>query len=133
MPVYDFKCHECGNVSTDNVLPITHTEDDLPVHCGIRMNYFITSPPMVIWSDPIIDAFRPVATPDAPIIQTTRQHREYMARHDFVDANDMYTPPTQAEERRANEEAQATIDAITPTSKQKEELRKSGLESIIEE
>jgi hypothetical protein len=97
------------------------------------MNYYITSVPMVMWKDPIIEPFKPVATANAPVITTTRQHRDYMKRNDLVDANELFTPPTREEEMAAVAEAQESIAAITPTAEQKQQLKESGLDSILEE
>ena len=132
MPRYDFKCHECDKVSRDVILPITHRDGDRPECCGEDMWYYITSPPQVLWKDPIIDPFRPVATPNAPVISSMREHREYMARNDLVDANDLYAPPTASEERVIQAEAQESIDAISPTAEQNQQLQESGLDSILE-
>jgi len=96
------------------------------------MNYYITSPPSVIWNDPIIEPFRPVATPDAPVISTMKEHREYMARNELVDANDSFAPPTAYEEKLVREEAQESIDAISGTAEQKEQLHEQGIDSIME-
>lgn len=132
MPIYDFKCTTCDEVIRDVSLPITHQKEDLPVHCGKKVNYFITSPPSVIWNDPIIEPFRPVATPDAPMITTMKAHREYMARNDLVDANDTFAPPTAHEQKMAQEEIQESIDAISGTAEQKEQLSEQGIDSILE-
>ena len=131
MPIYDFKCATCDEISENVSLPITHEKEDLPVHCGKKMGYYITTPPSVIWTDPIIDPFRPVATPDAPMITNMKEHREYMKRNDLVDANDTFAPPTAHEEKVIREEAQESIDAISGTEQQKEQLTQQGIDSII--
>jgi hypothetical protein len=96
------------------------------------MRYYITTPPIVSWKDPMIDAFRPVATKNAPVISSMKEHREYMARNDLVDANDLYAPPSATEDREIQAEAQASIDAISPTAEQNQQLQESGLDSILE-
>ena len=101
--------------------------------CDNLMNYYITSAPMVMWKDPIIEPFKPVATANAPVISTMRQHRDYMDRNDLVDANELYTPPTHEDQMATNAEAQASIDAITPTAEQNQQLKESGLDSILDQ
>lgn len=133
MAIYDFKCKECDHVEENVIMPITHHSNDRPVCCGTLMEYYITSVPMVMWTDPIIEPFKPIATKDAPVINSMRQHREYMKRNDLVDANDLYAPPTHTEQQRAREEAKESIDAITPTAEQNEQLKRSGLDSILDD
>ena len=132
MPLYDMKCVTCDEVIENISMPITHQKEDLPYHCGKRMRYHITSPPSVIWNDPIIEPFRPVATKNAPMITTMKEHREYMKRNDLVDANDSFAPPTAHEQKVAQEEIQESIDAISGTAEQKEQLHEQGIDSIIE-
>lgn len=133
MAIYDFKCGKCQRLKVDVVMPISHRSSERPMCCDQLMNYYITSVPMVMWKDPIIEPFKPVATANAPVITTTRQHRDYMKRNDLVDANELFTPPTREEEMAAVAEAQESIAAITPTAEQKQQLKESGLDSILEE
>ena len=133
MAIYDFKCSTCKHIDVDVMLPMNHLKGDIPSCCGKKMNYYITSPPGVIWRDPNIEAFRHVATKDSPLITTTKQNREYMARNNLVDANDHFAPPTEKEQKLAREEAQESIDAIAGTAQQKEQLREQGIDSIINE
>jgi hypothetical protein len=130
--VYDFRCGECGTVKRDIVLPITHRNSELPRCCDKGMNYHITSVPQVVWKDPQIEPFRFSAVPGNPLVTTTKQRRELMERHDLVDANDMYPPPTQVEQMAENAEALESVKAITPTAEQNEQLQKAGLDSIID-
>jgi len=132
MPRYDFRCPTCEKVVKDMILPITHRTGDTPECCGETMRYYITAPPTILWKDPMIDAFRPVATKNAPVISSMKEHREYMARNDLVDANDLYDPPSATEEKRIQAEAQESIDAISPTAEQNQQLQESGLDSILE-
>lgn len=133
MPVYDFKCKECDEIKENLIMSITHKMEDHPrcESCDKIMTHHITKPPSVIWVDPVIEPFRAVGTKDDTIITTTRQNREYMARNDLVDANELYTPPTQQEQMQAHEEALETIDAITPNEQQLDQLKDSGLDSIL--
>ena len=131
MPAYDFKCKKCNKIRQDVVLPITHLSAERPMCCDDMMNYYITTPPSVVWKDPTIGAFRPIATKNAPIINNMKEHREYLKRNDFVDANDHFAPPTAKEQRLAREEAQESISAITPTTEQNQQLKESGLDSIL--
>ena len=133
MAIYDFKCSACQKIDVDVSLPISHVKGDLPSCCGHKMNYYITSPPSVIWKDPTIDAFRPIATPNAPLITSTKQNREYMARNDLVDANDHFAPPTHKEQMLAREEARESIEAISGNTQQKEQLHEQGIDSIIDD
>jgi hypothetical protein len=131
--IYDFKCSVCGAIDVDVVLSINHTDDEHPQCCyGMPMDHYHTVPPQVLWTDPNIEAFRPVATENAPVISSMRQHREYMAKHDLVDANDLFTPPTAEEQKESIAKAQESIDAITPNPQQAEQLGKMGLDSIVD-
>ena len=132
MPNYDFKCGDCKRIVENKFLSISHTPDDLPTCCNRSMGYYITQPPLVHWVDPIIEPFRSIATKDKPIISTTRERREYMARNGLLDANDVCQPPTQAEQKQAREEIQDSIDSITPTGAIKEDLKKHDLLDIVD-
>jgi hypothetical protein len=129
MAIYDFKCDKCGMHRIDVTLPITHKSEDIPKCCGMTMGYFITSAPMVHWKDPQIQPFKPVATPNAPVIHSMREHREYMKRNDLIDANELYVPPTRSEEITEVKKMMESIDAITPNAEQKEHLKRVGLDS----
>ena len=132
MPRYDFKCEHCGSTDIDRVLRITHTPDEKPMCCGQPMAYHITSVPMVHWTDPNIDAFRPISTPNAPVIHNEREHREYMKRHGLMRADDLGPPPGHEDQKREIAEAQKSIDAVTPTKSQTKDLKDRGLDSILE-
>lgn len=56
-----------------------------------------------------------------------------MARNHLEDARDHFQPPSRQEELMEVAEKQGTIDAITPTAKQNEQLKESGLHSIIDD
>lgn len=131
MPTYDFKCRECGEERLNVLLRITHDDADKPHCCGEPMAHHITTVPMVHWADPIIEPFRAVATKDMPVITTSRQNREYMKRHDLVDANEVAKPPTQEEYEKTKKEIDDSIKAITPTTGVSGKMRKQGLDSII--
>jgi hypothetical protein len=131
MAIYDFKCSKCDRIDENVTLPITHQECELPICCDTIMGYYITKPPSVHWIDPVIEPFRSIATKDKPIIRTTRERREYMARNQLLDANDVCEPPSQAQQKQAREEMQDSIDAITPTGAIKEDLEKRDLMDIV--
>jgi hypothetical protein len=131
MSIYDLKCKHCDTYEIDVILPITHTQDDLPKHCGEAMGYYITSPPSVHWVDPIIEPFRSVATKDKPIITSNRQRKEYMLRNGLLDANEVCEPPTPAETKRQVAQMQESINDITPSGEIKEDLDKRGLTNIV--
>ena len=129
MPNYDFKCKGCGKLKLDVHLPIAHMPIDLPKCCDGHMEYFITSAPMVHWKDYDLPdgGFKSVATPGREVITSMKQKREYMKRNDLLDANDIVKPPTADEERKTRAEVQASIDAITPTKAQEQEIKAKGL------
>jgi hypothetical protein len=129
--LYDFKCRNCETYEIDVVLSIKHTESDLPICCNEPMGYYITVPPTVVWTDPVIEPFRSVATKDKPIISTTKERREYMARNGLLDANEVCEPPTPAETKRQVAQMQESINDITPSGEIKEDLDKRGLTNIV--
>ena len=131
MAIYDFKCSKCGHIDENVTLSITHTKYELPICCDIFMGYYITKPPSVHWIDPVIEPFRSIATKDRPIIRTTRERREYMARNDLLDANEVCEPPSQEEQKKQRAEMQESIEAITPSGAIKEDLEKRGLMDIV--
>lgn len=132
MAIYDFKCDECGQIQQNVIMPITHDYDDLPECCNEKMDYYITRPPMVHWVDPVIEPFRAIATKDMPVISTTRENREYMARNNLVDANELGPPPTYEEQEKTAAEMQKSIDAITPTGQVADEMKKRGMLDIVD-
>ena len=129
MPNYDFKCSECGEVRLDKHLPIAHLPMDLPKCCGDKMDYYITSAPMVHWKDYDLPdgGFKSVATPGREVITSLKEKREYMKRNNLLDANEVMQPPTKTEEQQERLSAQASIDAITPDKTQMKQLKERGL------
>lgn len=130
MPTYDFQCGVCKHEKHNVLLRITHDEDDRPQCCDHPMEYLITKPPSVHWIDPVIEPFRHIATPDKPVITTTRQNREYMKRHNLVDMNDV-KPPSDAEHERTLREANESIAKITPSKEVSDKMRDQGLTDIV--
>lgn len=133
MAIYDFKCMKCQSMVVDLIMPITHLASAVPRCCDQFMAYHISSPPMVLWKDPNIEAFRHVAVKDSPLITSTKQNREFMARNNLVDANETFALPTAHEEKMAREASQESIDAISGTAQQREQLKQQGIDSIIEQ
>ena len=131
MPQYDFRCSECGEMRQNVLLRITHDDCDKPHCCDKPMDYHITTPPLVHWVDPVIEPFRAVATKDMPVISTTRQNREYMKRHDLVDANEIAKPPTKEEHAKTKKAIKKSIEAITPSKEVAGRMAEKGLDSII--
>jgi hypothetical protein len=132
MPRYDFKCERCETVIQNKVLRISHTPEDLPSCCDRSMGYHITQPPLVHWVDPVIEPFRAIATKDRPVISSMKENREYMARNDLVDANELGPPPTQTEQMGKAAEMQKSIDAISPSGELKKDMSSQGLLDIVE-
>lgn len=131
MPVYDFKCKKCEMIKANVVLPIHHRNSEIPMCCGDTMRYHITSAPLVHWRDPVIAPFRSTATKDTPVITTTRERREYMARNDLVDASDM-RPPTHDEQKKEAAKMMESIQAISPSGSLKKQMQEMGLDSPTE-
>ena len=127
MPSYDFKCEKCENLVEDTILRIIHTEKDIPECCGQTMGYHISQPPLVHWVDPIIEPFRAIATKDRPLIRTTRENREYMARNGLIDANELGPPPSESEQRATVARMQKEIAAITPDAETSAKMESLGL------
>ena len=134
MPSYDFKCKICDKIIEDQILRITHTPDQIPVCCDQPMGYRITQPPLVHWHDPVIEPFRNPAAKRGDkdeIIQTTRQRKEFMAKNDLVDANDI-KPPSHEEQKEVQKEVARSIAAISPDDKARSGMEKQGLLSIVD-
>ena len=131
MPRYDFQCGECKAIVEDQFLRITHLPDEIPHHCDEPMNYYITQPPLVQWVDPVIEPFRNPAAVRGDkddVILTSRQRKEFMARNDLVDANDVMEgkPPSHQEQKEAVAEMKKDIAAISPDAGQIKQMEKSG-------
>ena len=129
MPTYDFKCSKCGQIDENIIMPITHQKEDLPWHCGQRMSYHITQAPMVSWTDPVIEPFRNPAAKrgdkDA-VITSTKQRREFMEKNNLVDAND-FKPPTRQEQAETHAKTLKSIEAVTPTKRQADQMKSDGI------
>jgi hypothetical protein len=132
MPLYDFKCTSCDKIVENELLRISHTDDQLPTCCNQTMGYYITQPPLIVWTDPNIEPFRSHATSDRPVITTSKERREYMARNELVDANESGPPPTKAEEKAVRDEIQESIDSITPNGEIEKDMRNQGLLDIVQ-
>jgi len=130
--IFDFKCPECGDVLEDVMLSCMHEDDEHPAcyTCGEFMNHYITKAP---WGY-VTDTEFPVpfkAGAKGEIITGAKQRREFMARNDLLDANEVMTPPTKNEEAIAHKKISKSIADITPTAKQKEELKSVGIGDIV--
>ncbi len=125
--IFDFKCGACNTVKADVVLPFNHAAEDHPGCCGEPMKKHFTSFPMVTWTDGDLPdgAFKPDRS--GTVISTRKERREYMARHDLVDANELGPPPTNEEQRATVEELEKSVAAITPNAQQEYELQQSGI------
>ena len=132
-PLYDFKCKKCERIKENVLLRITHTPDQLPICCDQSMRYHITTPPLVHWTDPVIEPFRAIATKDMPIISTTRENREYMARNNLIDANELGAPPSHEDQKAENAGMQASIDAISPDTDTAKKMDQQGMFDITPE
>jgi hypothetical protein len=83
---------------------------------------------MVHWEDPNIEPFRSIATPDKPVITTSKQRKEYMARNNLVDANDVVgRAPTYKDDLKVAEQVEQSVKAITPTREQSAKMESMGL------
>ena len=133
MAVYDFKCGECGQVLENVILAMTHEDWEHPAcyDCGQHTEHYITSSPMVLWKDGDLPDGGFVAGKKKERISTRRDRREFMAKNDLVDANDMYTPPTHEEQMDTHAAMKKTVDAITPDAKQKRQMRDDGILDIV--
>ena len=131
--IHDFKCATCERIETDIYLPMNHVDDDHPHCCGAPMGDYHTKAPTVHWKDYDLPdgGFR--AAHDGTVITTKKQNREYMERHGLRDANDEFAPPTPDAEARERAEAQAAIDAITPSDDMMERMKADGTLAKIEE
>ena len=106
--------------------------DEKPQCCDEAMNYHITTPPLVHWVDPVIEPFRAIATKDMPVITTTKQNREYMARHDLLDANEVIEKvPSHEEQKETHAKVMESIDAITPDAELAQKMSEQGLDNIL--
>lgn len=128
MPTYDFRCRQCGDGTDNVVLSIHHEKTDRPYcyACEQQMEVHITTPPMVHWVDPQIEPFRHVGIPGQPMVSSMREHRELMARHNMVDANDLDVP-THEEQADTYKQVQAEIEAITPDKETSDRMAEQGL------
>jgi hypothetical protein len=135
MAIYDFKCHECGTIEENVILPIAHVVEDRPRCCDEPMLTHITQSPLVHWKDYILPdgGFKAYSMPGAPVITSLKENRELMERHNLIDGNDLGTPPTKAEQMAEhNEKVLPSIGKITPTAQQAAQLQAQGLMDSVE-
>jgi len=133
LAIYDFKCPECNQVLTDMILPMMHEDDDHPAcyQCGIFMEHYITQTPMMFMRD--VEYPEPfVVGKNKEVITGSRQRKEFMARNNLIDANEIMEAPTYEESAKTVEEINKSVAAITPNARQKEEMKASGLGDIVE-
>ena len=132
MAIYDFKCPECDTVCRDVVLPMMHEDEDHPhcYRCDALTHHYITKTPMMFMSD--VDYAVPFqAGKDKEVITGSRQKKEFMARNGLYDANEVMDLPTHQEQQKSIDEVNESIKAITPTERQKDEMKRSGLGDIV--
>jgi hypothetical protein len=98
------------------------------------MSYHVTQAPMVSWIDPVIEPFRnPAAARGAKdeVITSMKQRKEFMARNDLIDGNDL-KPPTREQDQATQKAMSDAVSRITPTPAQTDRLRADGLLDIVE-
>ena len=133
MAVYDFKCPECDTVCRDVVLPMMHEDEDHPhcYNCDAKTHHYITKTPMMFMRD--VDYAVPFeAGKDKEVITSSRQRKEFMARNNLMDANEIMEAPTHKEQKKARDEVKESIAAITPNEQQKDQMKQSGLGDIVD-
>ena len=129
--IYDFKCECCGRVAKDIVLPMTHSDDEHPRCCDRAMADFFTVPPTILWTDADLPDGGFVSGKNKERITTKKERREFMARNDLVDANELGPPPNKAAQMEQFKDTMKTIDAITPDAQQEDQLKSSGLMDLV--
>jgi len=129
--IFDFQCHTCKRIDTDVYLRLHHKESELPVCCEYPMSKAHFQAPAVHWRDYQLPDGGFKVGKEGTVITSRKERREYMKANDLIDSNDLYAPPTKAEERIGNEERAESINAITPTERQATELKKAGILDAI--
>ena len=131
MAIYDFRCHKCNTIKKDVIFPITHLKSQLPSCCDETMAYFITTVPTVMWKDGDLPDGSFIAGKERERITTRKDRREFMARNDLVDSNDIIKPPTHEEQMDTHADVLKSVNAITPDSDQKQQMKDDGILDIV--
>ena len=84
MPIYAMKCDTCGN-EDDIYRTVATMDDNLPQCCGAEMRRKICVPFVSCDIEPYQAMAVDVATGEKPIINSRRQHREYLQRNGYVE------------------------------------------------
>lgn len=77
MPIYSIYCQECGH--QDEVFRAVKDYDNLPDHCGKKMNRQIVAP--MVATD--IQPYRSMV--DGSMITSRSQHKEHLKQHQLVE------------------------------------------------
>jgi hypothetical protein len=132
--IYDFICQHCNKVDENVYLKISHEDWEHPYCCGREMQHHITKAPSVRWKDAMLldGGFIAHSMPGKPVITSQKQNREMMKRHNLVDANDLGPPPTKADQMEQHHKDQAQMAEFEPPEHVKQEMKRQGLDSIVE-
>lgn len=87
MPMYEFRCDQCGSVSDHYMKMSEYQSFNFPQHCGEKMQRII-SPPFVM---PDINSYKSVVTGE--MITSRSHHREHLKKHDLIEVGNEYPKP----------------------------------------
>ena len=123
--IYTYRCTACKETHT-RVRRVAHRHDAADCDCGAPARLEIT-PVAVNTSGCTFEPFQSPAIKGKPVITSERQRREMMKRHDLVDANELYSPPTEAEQKQQHE---AVLESVNAISDQGLDVGPSPLEGV---
>lgn len=100
MPLYRYRC-TCG-IQCEEYRKIDERHTNAPEHCGAKMSMVIM--PTSIQAD--IQPYRSVAvdkeTGKRVVIESRRQHREFLRRNDYVEVGNDFAPPKRLDDGPAD-------------------------------
>ena len=92
MPIYTYHCKDCDRIET-GYRKIDDRHDGPTCRCGRKMELRITA--TMIQAD--LAPYRAIAidkeTGKRPVIQSRRQHREFLKRNDYVEVGNEFKEP----------------------------------------
>lgn len=109
--IYTYQCTECG-ARQEKSRKVAHRHASVTCDCGGYANLAIT-PVAINTSGCTFDAFQAHGVAGRPVVTNERQRKEMMAKHDLLDANETFTPPTHAEQKREHENAVESATSIS--------------------
>lgn len=109
--IYTYECQGCYARQT-KTRRVADRHNAVSCECGAQARLVIT-PVAVNTSGCTFEGFQAHGVAGRPVITNQKQRKDMMARHDLVDANETFIPPTHAEQAETHAKVQESVNTVS--------------------